>query len=191
MHVEGSNNFCLSGEGDPKTHGNIGGFCGTWCADCPVGSHSSEAGSLECSICPKNTFAEQAKTRDCSLCKIGQSTEGKSGSTKCVACPSGFYNDKPGNDCKPCASGSFSIHTPGQEAGASECIKCKGDVSARQDFGPSILLAVSSTCGHVPFHALLWAQRHEVCEPAAGGQKSLRGSPRVALACCMIGWGVK
>jgi len=43
----------------------------------------------------------------------------------CEACPSGYFNDDPSKECRPCAAGAFSFYSPGAEQGASECIKCR------------------------------------------------------------------
>ena len=119
MQIEGSNEFCLDGDGDESIYGPYGEFCGTWCEKCLPGQYVSEPGSLECSTCPTNSYSVLPGSSECTPCPIGQSTNKTSGATGCLDCPPGYSNDAPGSDCKPCPAGSFSLWQAG------ECTFCK------------------------------------------------------------------
>ena len=125
-HVTGRNQFCMvTGTGNATTHGPYGEFCGTGCEDCKAGTHSFEKGSVVCTACPRNLFAVNASSTQCIRCETGQSTNGQTGAKGCATCPSGTFNDEPGQDCRPCPPGSYSLVKPGLAAGATACIKCK------------------------------------------------------------------
>lgn len=125
MAVKGTNQFCLSGNGDASVYGAVGEFCGTYCVDCNASTYSPVAGSLECSTCPKNSFSDASKKTQCSLCLPGQWTNGKTGATSCESCQSGTFNHESGQDCRICPAGSFSLLKSNEKEGASECVRCK------------------------------------------------------------------
>jgi hypothetical protein len=122
--VEGSNDFCKAGVGDPDVFGEQGEFCGTYCSECPAGSYTSVVGSLECIPCPINHYSQIDGAPACTPCPTGSSTRGQVGSKECVSCESGWYNDVAGQDCKICPAGTFSNVNREAKWGPKQCVEC-------------------------------------------------------------------
>ena len=103
----------------------------TVCEACPAGSYLNSVGGmseLNCTVCPIGTYSQTASST-CSQCPAGMYTNSdvtwhrtfngetpqRSGSTGCLACPSGTFNNKTGGatqstSCFPCPPGQVSTN---------------------------------------------------------------------------------
>jgi hypothetical protein len=98
------------------------------CAPCPVNTYykNSTSGEGTCTTCPPNSYtSEQAST----LCTCLQGFTPRYNSSlhhpggACVACISGFYKPKPGDDlCTACPPGSYA--SPPAASNVSQCAVC-------------------------------------------------------------------
>jgi hypothetical protein len=89
------------------------------CEPCPIGSFSSEIGSMSCNLCMAGTFANSTGMTACAPCEAGTYAISW-GQSACSPCAPGSYSASPGRSaCSPCPQDHYS-----DAPSATACVKC-------------------------------------------------------------------
>ena len=86
---------------------------GVSCSACSAGTYKALSGQEECTSCPAGTYQDQQAAVSCEDCKANSDSE--EGATRCM-CDPGYT----GENCSPCAPGSYK-----EVNGGEPCLECE------------------------------------------------------------------